>query len=151
MHKYLKILYCTATDCHFWQGICKAIYRTPKVSSWNCWLSDVWCAHQKGKDDGGKRWRWGKDDVGIKSVKDLWEHSQILEWHLLGAAEYWCALCGCHCPHGWWGQHRKATQREQSLNRNSPLMSGHRSSSQQSLCRLPAGRFSYANGLSPLH
>lgn len=47
------------------------------------------------------------------------------------------------------GQHRKATQRGQSLNGNSPLMSGQTISTQQSLCKLPAGRFSYANGLSP--
>lgn len=129
----------SATDSHFWQEICKANDRTPKVSSWSCWL---WCVMHT---------VWG-EEVGTKWEKALWEHceqTQKVERQLLAAAEHWCTLCGCAADPADGGVSTERPPRGSRAKLSSPLRTGHRFASQQSLCWLPAGRFSYANRLPP--
>jgi len=132
-----KDRYCTAVlqTITFGRKSAKQMTELQKVSNWSCWL---WCVMHTA---------WAKD-VGTKWEKDLWEHcehSQKLERQL--PAEQSTALLGRLPRRPWGGTERPP--RGSSAQPGPLLTAAPRSSSQQSLCRLPAGRFSYANKLSP--
>lgn len=135
-----ETLYCSATDCHFWQEICKANDRTPKVISWSCWLCDVWCAQCEEKvmwEQNGKK----ISGITVTTVRNWSSSSWLLQ--NTGAP---CATASL--PPLMVGTAQKGHPEGAGLN-GSSLRTGHRTRSHQSLCRLPAGRFSYANGFFP--
>jgi len=152
MSKYMErqILYRSAADCHFWQEFWKANDRTPKVSSWSYWLCDVWCTQCKEK----MMWEQNEKISGstVRSLGAPWAQPGT------GAAAPGCCRALVHpvrptapLPALMVGTAPKGHPEEAGLNGSSPLRTGHRISSQQSLCRLPAGRFSYGNSLSPFN
>lgn len=87
-------------------------------------------------------WEQNEKKISVSTVRN-WSSSS---WLLLSTGAPFATV---PLPPLMVGAAQKGHPEGAGLNRSSSLRADHKISFQQSLCKLPAGRFSYANGLSP--